>query len=57
MNIGSFPKYRQKGNDELIAMRDRYFCVKINEAKVFGDISDGGEPKCWIDVSWGGVIH
>jgi hypothetical protein len=38
-------------------MRDRYFCVRIDEAKVFGDISDGGEPKVWIDVEWGGVIN
>lgn len=37
-------------------MRNRYFCVKINEANVFGDLSDGGEAKVWCDVTWGGVI-
>ena len=38
-------------------MRERYFCVKVQEAICFGDISDGGEPKVWIDVEWGGVTH
>ena len=55
LQIGTFPKWRQKGEDELIRMRDRYLCVKINEANVFDDISDGGEPRVWIDVTWGGV--
>ena len=56
VSVGSFPKWRQKGEDELVAMRERYLVVKINEANVFGDISDGGEALAWIDVIWGGVL-
>lgn len=56
VTVGSFPKWRQKGEDELVAMRDRYLCVKLNEANVFGDLSDGGEAKVWIDVTWAGVV-
>ena len=37
-------------------MRDRYLCVKINEAHVFDDISDGADAKVWIDVQWGGGV-
>ena len=37
-------------------MKDRYLCIKINEANVFGDISDGGDALVWIDVIWAGVI-
>ena len=36
-------------------LRDRYLCVKINEANVFGDFRDGGEALVWIDCHWGGV--
>ena len=36
-------------------MRDRYLCVKINKAEVFGDIADGSEPSVWVDVLWGGI--
>jgi len=39
----------------LIQLRDRYFCVRINEAIVFGDLMDGGEPKVWIEVTWAGI--
>jgi len=56
VSVGSFPKWRQKGEDELVAMRERYLVVKINEANVFGDISDGGEALAWIEVVWGGVL-
>jgi hypothetical protein len=37
-------------------MREKYLCVKINEANVFGDLNDGGEAKVWIDCHWGGVV-
>ena len=30
--------------------------MKINEANVFGDLSDGGEARVWIDVTWGGMV-
>lgn len=53
--IGSYPKYRQKGEDELIAFREQYLCIKIIEADVFGDISDGSDVECWVQVNWGGV--
>ena len=55
IGIGTFPKWRQKGEDELIRIQDRYLCVKINEANVFGDLNDGGDAKVWIDVTWAGV--
>ena len=50
------PKWRQKGEDELVRMRDRYLCVRINDAFVFDDISDGADAKVWIDVIWGGDV-
>jgi hypothetical protein len=56
INVGSFPKWRQKGDDELVGMRNRYLCVKINEANVFGDLNDGGEAKVWVDVQWAGLL-
>jgi len=37
-------------------MRERYLCVKINEANVFGDLNDGGEAKVWVDVLWSGIV-
>jgi len=36
-------------------MRERYLCVKVNEANVFGDLNDGGDAQVWVDVSWAGV--
>jgi hypothetical protein len=36
-------------------MRSRYFCVKINQANVFGDLRDGGDPKVWCEVRWAGM--
>ena len=36
-------------------MRNRYFCVKINQAQVFGDLRDGGDPKVWCEVRWAGM--
>jgi hypothetical protein len=36
-------------------MRNRYLCIKITEAAVFGDLQDGGDPSAWCDVSWAGV--
>jgi len=38
------------GEDDLIGMEEKYLCVKVNEAKVFGDLSDGGDAKVWCDV-------
>ena len=39
------------GEDDLIGMEEKYLCVKVNEAKVFGgDLSDGGDAKVWIHV-------
>jgi len=55
VSVGSFPKFRQIGEDELVGMRERYLCVKINEANVFGDLNDGGEAKVWVDVLWSGI--
>lgn len=52
---GSFPKWRQKGEDELASMRERYLCIRINEANVFGDLNDGGEAIVWCDVTWAGI--
>lgn len=56
VNVGSYPRYRQKGTDELVLLRDRYLCVKIIEAKVFEDFRDGGEALVWIECFWGGVM-
>ena len=56
IHVGTFPKWRQKGDDELVGMRNRYLCVKINEANVFGDLNDGGEAKVWVDVQWAGLL-
>ena len=56
VNVGSFPRYRQQGNDETVKFMDQYFCVRINEAKVFNDLNDGGDAIVWIDVQWAGVI-
>jgi hypothetical protein len=36
-------------------MEERYLCVKVTEANVFAELSDGGDAKVWVDVSWGGV--
>ena len=36
-------------------MRNRYFCVKVNQANVFGDLRDGGDPKVWCEVRWAGM--
>lgn len=55
VNIAKFPKWRQKGEDELVGMRERYLCIKINEANVFGDLNDGGEALVWCEVVWGGL--
>ena len=52
---GSFPKFRQMGEDDLVGMEERYLCVKINEANVFGGLSDGGDAKVWVDVQWAGI--
>ena len=43
------------GEDDLVGMTERYLCVKINEANVFGDLSDGGDAKVWCDVQWSGI--
>jgi hypothetical protein len=53
---GCFPKWRQIGEDDTIRMKDQYLCVKINDANVFGDINDGGDPIVWIDCKWAGVV-
>jgi hypothetical protein len=53
--VGSYPKWRQKGQDELVSMRERYFCIRLNEANVFGDLNDGGEAEVWCDVTWAGI--
>ena len=55
--LGSAPKWRQKGEDELVTMRSRFLCVRINEANVFSDLNDGGDAIVWIDVTWGGVTR
>ena len=55
VNTGSFPKFRQNGEDDLVGMEERYLCVKVTEANVFAELSDGGDAKVWVDVSWGGV--
>lgn len=55
VSIGSFPRWRQKGEDELVARKERYLCIKINEAQVFGDLNDGGDALVWCQVSWGGL--
>jgi len=55
VNIGTQPKYKQSGEDDTVAMKDTYLCVKINEANVFGDLSDGGDAQVWIDVIWAGM--
>jgi hypothetical protein len=55
VSIGSFPQWRQKGEDELVASKERYLCIKINEAQVFGDLNDGGDALVWCQVSWGGL--
>jgi hypothetical protein len=36
-------------------MNETYLAVKINEANVFGELSDGGDAKVWVDVQWAGV--
>lgn len=56
MATGSFPKYRQLGNDDLVRFHDQYFCIKVNEAKVFDNLMDGGDCLVWIEANWGGVI-
>jgi len=38
-----------------VISRERYLCIKINEANVFGDLSDGGEALVWCEVTWAGV--
>jgi len=38
------------GEDDLVGMEEKYLCVKINEANVFGGLSDGGDAKVWVDV-------
>jgi len=38
-----------------VALNNYYFCLQINEANVFQDISDGGEALVWCDVIWNGV--
>lgn len=55
VSIGCFPKWRQKGEDELLAFREQYLCIKVNEANVFGDINDGGDVEAWVQVNWGGL--
>ena len=55
ISIGTFPKHRQKGEDELIAFREQYLCIKVNEANVFNDINDGGDVEAWVQVNWGGI--
>lgn len=52
---GCFPRYRQKGEDDMVQFKEQYLCVKINEANVFGDLNDGGEAKVWIECQWAGV--
>jgi len=37
-------------------MRDRYLCIKIDDAHVFDDVADGADVKVWIDVHWAGVV-
>lgn len=36
-------------------MKELYLCIKINEANVFNDLSDGGDAIVWCEVSWGGL--
>lgn len=55
VNTGSFPKWRQQGEDESVRMAEQYLCVKINEANVFGDLNDGGDAIVWVEVTWAGV--
>ena len=55
VSCGTYPKLRQIGEDDSISFKYQYLCVKINEAKVFGDINDGGDPVAWVEVVWGGV--
>jgi hypothetical protein len=31
-------------------MEERYLCVLVKEANVFGELRDGGDAKVWIDV-------
>ena len=54
--MGSWPKWRQVGEDETVRMGDQYLCLKINEANVFRDINDGGDASVWIEAKWGGVV-
>lgn len=55
VQIGSRPKWCQKGEDELVAKKERYLCIKINEVKVFDDLNDGGDATVWCHVTWGGL--
>jgi hypothetical protein len=56
VSIGCYPRYRQIGDDDTVRFKDQYFCVKINEAKVFGEINDGGDALVWVECNWGGVV-
>ena len=56
MQVGSFPKWKQYGDDETVSKNDLYLCVQINEANVFRDINDGGDAQVWVDVRWAGKV-
>jgi hypothetical protein len=34
---------------------DYYFCIKINQANVFGDLNESGEAIVWCEVTWAGI--
>ena len=36
-------------------MKERYLCIKVLEANVFGDLSDGGDAEVWCQINWGGL--
>lgn len=54
VQVGSFPRWRQQGDDDSVKFADQYLCVQINEANVFRDINDGGDAQAWVEVKWAG---
>lgn len=56
VKLGAKPRYKQRGDVEVIAKKENYLVVNISRMGVFEILQDGSDVSAFATVQWAGSV-